>query len=460
MPGEHTQETTDLLAALIRNGCVNDGTPDSGNETRNADLLRTYLEGPGVEIQTFTPRPGRDSLIARIEGSDPEAPTLCLMGHTDVVPVSPDGWSEDPFGGAVISAEMPDGRMVDEVWGRGAIDMLNLTASMAVAFKHLANSNWKPKGTLLYYGVADEEAGGVWGAKWMVDNHWDAFLGHNGRCDYVLTEMGGWPHGGGTSVGICVGEKGIAWRRLRVKGTPGHGSMPYGTDNAVIKAAEVVRRLAAYRPAARLDELWAARVGASTMPEDLKAALLDPARLEDTLAQLNPGTAKLFHACTHTTISPNVVHGGVKTNVIPDAVEIDVDIRTLPGVTNDDVDGYLREALGDLADEVEFTRIFGDEASASSTRTPMWDVLTKRTQVAYPDAKLLPELIVGATDSRFFRGKGTVAYGTGLFAPSVSFEQFATRFHGHNERIDVESLGLCTDYWLGIAEDMIGPHAG
>ncbi|MEZ5261277.1 MAG: M20/M25/M40 family metallo-hydrolase [Acidimicrobiales bacterium] len=456
MAGEHTQETTELLQALIRNACVNDGTPDSGGETRNSDLLRTYLEGPGVELQTFTSRPGRDSMIARIEGTDPDAPTLCLMGHTDVVPVSPDGWTQDPFGGELLTGPGHLGQPITEVWGRGAIDMLNLTASMAVAFKELARSGWKPRGTLLYYGVADEEAGGVWGAKWMVDHHWDAFLGHNGKLDYVLTEMGGWPHGGGKKVGITVGEKGIAWRRLRVKGTPGHGSMPYGTDNAVVKAAEVVSRLAKYRPAARLDELWAARVGASSLPEDLKAALLDPARIEDTLGQLNPGTAKLFHACTHTTFSPNVVHGGVKTNVIPDSVEIDVDIRTLPGVTNDDVDGYLREALGDLADQVEVSRIFGDQATASSARTPLWDVLTKRTQVAYPEAELLPELIVGATDSRFFREKGTVAYGTGLYAPSVNFEQFATRFHGHDERIDVESLGLCTDYWLGIAEDVLG----
>ena len=109
-----------------------------------------------------------------------------------------------------------------------------------------------------------------------------------------------------------------------------------------------------------------------------------------------------------------------------------------------------------LADQVEVSRIFNDEATTSSMRTPLWDILTNRTRMAYPDADLLPELIVGATDSRFFRGKGTVAYGTGLFAPSVSFEQFAQRFHGHDERVDTESLGLCTDYWLGICEDLLG----
>jgi acetylornithine deacetylase/succinyl-diaminopimelate desuccinylase-like protein len=188
----------------------------------------------------------------------------------------------------------------------------------------------------------------------------------------------------------------------------------------------------------------------------VRRALLDPARVLDTLAELPPPTAKLLHACSHTTISPNVVHGGVKTNVIPDTVDIDVDIRTLPGVTRADVDGYLTEALGDLAPEVTVEHIFDDEASASPTRTPLWDVLTRHTRAVYPDSELVGELIVGATDSRFFREKGAVAYGTGLFSPGVTFEQFASRFHGHDERIDVESLGVCTDYWLGVVQDLIG----
>ncbi|MEL6893152.1 MAG: M20/M25/M40 family metallo-hydrolase, partial [Actinomycetota bacterium] len=144
--------TTELLQALIRNECVNDGTGDTGDETRNADTLTTYLEGAGLAVESFTPREGRDSIVARIEGTDPEAPKLCLMGHTDVVPVNPAGWSNDPFGGEVIDGE---------VWGRGAIDMLNLTSAMAIAFKRLAEQGFRPTGDLIYFGVADEEAAGV-----------------------------------------------------------------------------------------------------------------------------------------------------------------------------------------------------------------------------------------------------------------------------------------------------------
>src|SRR5436853_7652245 len=174
-----TGEVTDLLQHLIRNAGVNDGAPDSGEESRNADLLESYLEGSGIDFERYEPVPGRASLVGRIEGRDPDAPTLLLMGHTDVVPANPDGWQEDPFGGDLIDAE---------VWGRGAIDMLNLTASMAVATRRLAGEGFRPAGTLVYLAVADEEALGQHGAAWLVDHAADAV-----GADYVITESGGIP---------------------------------------------------------------------------------------------------------------------------------------------------------------------------------------------------------------------------------------------------------------------------
>jgi acetylornithine deacetylase/succinyl-diaminopimelate desuccinylase-like protein len=440
-----TGPTVELLQALIRNECVNDGTPESGHETRNAELLGGYLEGSGVGIEQFESLPGRGSVVARIEGSDPTAPTLCLMGHTDVVPVNPAGWSRDPFGG-----ELVDG----EVWGRGAIDMLNVTASMAVAFRQLARSGWKPKGTLIYFGVADEEAGGRWGAEWMCEQHWDAI-----RSDYVLTELGGWSNVGADGVRRVVvntGEKGIAWRSLRVRGTPSHGSMPFGADNALVKAAEVVRRLSLYRPQAHISDVWKAQVAVMPLPDEVKAGLLDPARIWSTIETLPPAAARTCHAHTHTTFSPNVVHGGQKTNIIPDLVEIEVDIRTVPGTTQADVDAHLHEALGDLAHHVEIGRLQQNDATESPRGNSLWDALASATQVAYPGADLIPGLIVGGTDARFFRERGAVAYGTGLFSPSVTLESFGTRFHGNDERIDTESLGLAADFWVHIARAICG----
>src|SRR5215216_5450125 len=180
--GDPTGATVELLQTLIRNQCVNDGTPQSGNETRNADVLQSYVEGPGVVIERWEPAPGRASFVARLEGRDASAPSLCLMGHTDVVPVHPHGWSRDPFGAEMI--RNADG--VQEVWGRGAVDMLNLTASMAVAFKDLAERGIRPQGDLLFFAVADEEAGSAQGVRWVAQHHPDAI-----RCDYVLTESGG-----------------------------------------------------------------------------------------------------------------------------------------------------------------------------------------------------------------------------------------------------------------------------
>ncbi len=450
MANELMGETTELLQALIRNECVNDGTPDSGGEVRNAKLLEEFFDGSGLAVEQFESHPGRGSMVARIEGSDPDAPSLCLMGHTDVVPVNPAGWSRDPFGGELLPG--PNGST--EVWGRGAVDMLNITASMAVAVRALARRGWKPKGTLVYFGVADEEAGGKWGAEWMCDEHWDAI-----GCDYALTEMGGWKMPAGDDVHRVVvntGEKGIAWRRLTISGTPGHGSMPFGADNALIKTAEIVRRLAAYRPAAQISEVWRAQVAAMPVPDDVRAALLDPARIWSTLETLPAPLARTCHAHTHTTFSPNVVHGGQKTNMIPDTVELEVDIRTVPGTTAADVDAHLHEALGDLAHHVTISPIQSHPATSSPVGNPLWDAIASATQVAYPGATLMPGLIVGGTDARFFRDKGAIAYGTGLFSPQVTLESFGQRFHGNDERIDTESLGLAADFWMHIVQEICG----
>jgi acetylornithine deacetylase/succinyl-diaminopimelate desuccinylase-like protein len=332
--------------------------------------------------------------------------------------------------------------------------MLNITSSMAVAFRRLATEGFRPKGTLIYFGVADEEAGGHWGAEYMIDEHWDAV-----GADYVLTETGGWSavgRDGIRHVTVNVAEKGLAWRRLRVHGTPGHGSMPYGADNALITSAEIIRRLVAYRPEPNLDDLWTARIASMDLPDDLAAALTDPARIADALASLPTEYARAAHACSHTTISPNVIHGGQKTNTIPDVIDIDVDIRTVPGDTREVVDGYYAEILGELADRVEISPIQEFESTRSAIGNPLWDALRTHTQVAYPGADLVPGIITGGTDARFYRAKGAIAYGTALFSPQMTMETFGTRFHGNDERVDVESLGLSTEFWYGIAKEIVG----
>ena len=451
---ELTTETVELLQTLIRNRCVNDGTEASGGEVRNADVLQQVIEGPGVLVERFDAAPGRRSIVGRIEGSDPSAPSLCLMGHTDVVPVNESGWREDPFGGEII-----DSGNGKEIWGRGAVDMLNLTASMAVAFRDLARSGFRPTGDLIFFGAADEEAGSAYGARWMAENHRDAI-----RADYVLTENGGLHQGSedAPSIGINVAEKGVAWRRLRVRGTPGHGSAPFRRDNALVKAAGVIQRLNEYRPAPRFHELWANRVESLGLPDEMKAPLLDPAQIDAALDALpNVALASHFHACTHTTFSPNLIDGNesgggrMKVNTIPDAVTIDVDIRTMPGEGPDEVAAHLRAALGDLADHVEVEPLINDTASISRTDTPLWDALQRAVNIPFPSARLNPQFIVGFTDARIYREMGAVAYGAGLFHPSLDAGEFGSRFHGNDERIDLESLALTTRLWHHVAADFL-----
>jgi acetylornithine deacetylase/succinyl-diaminopimelate desuccinylase-like protein len=442
-----TDEVTDLLQHLIRNACVNDGTAESGHEGRSVDVLASYLEDAagGLDLETFEPLPGRSSLVARIEGRDPDAPSLLLMGHTDVVPANADGWQRDPFGG-----ELVDG----EVWGRGAVDMLNLTASMAVATRRLAATGWRPQGNLVYLAVADEEALGQHGAGWLVDHERDAVA-----ADYVITESGGipMPTATGVRLPVIVGEKGSYWVRLTVKGTPGHASQPFRTDNALVKAAEVVRRLAEYRPRAVIHETWRRFVEGMGFPPEMTGQLLDADQLYELCQALPLGLARQAHACTHTTFAPTVVHGGTKTNVIPDRVELEIDIRTLPAQTSEEVRDLLLDAIGpDLEPSVQITEFSNDPSSSSPIDTPLWDAISRVTAGMVPGSTTIPFLTVGATDARFFRRLGVPAYGFGLFSGRIDFERFGSMFHGDDERVDQESLRLSTEMWDALARDFLG----
>src|SRR5438105_4132960 len=300
-------ETTDLLQHLIRNACVNDGSIESGHETRSVDTLDAFLSAPGVEMERYEPVAGRGNLVLRIEGTDKEAPSLHLMGHTDVVPVTPSGWERDPFGG-----ELVDG----VVWGRGAIDMLDVTASMAVAVKQLMRRGFRPKGTLIYSAVADEEALGTHGAQWLTEHKWDAV-----KSDYLVTEFGGAriPIGRGAKLPIMTAEKGSQWTRLRVKGTPGHGSMPFKSDNALVKASEIITRVARYKAPLHLQELWRSFVEGIDLGAVERMALTNPTAFDVALERAADAPQPMFYAATRTTFSPNIAHSRTKVNGLPDS---------------------------------------------------------------------------------------------------------------------------------------------
>jgi acetylornithine deacetylase/succinyl-diaminopimelate desuccinylase-like protein len=330
--------------------------------------------------------------------------------------------------------------------------MLNLTATMAVAFRDLARSGFKPKGTLVYLAVADEENLGTWGAEHLVEHERDAVM-----ADYVVTEAGGFqmPNAKGPRLPVIVGEKGSYWCRITVRGTPGHASQPFRTDNALVTAAEIVRRLAEYRPPTHIHETWRRFIEGVDFGPEWNSALLDEEHLHEFCEKLPIGLARQAHACTHTTFAPTIIHGGTKTNVIPDQVDLEVDIRTLPGQRSADVRKLLDEALGDFAGHVEITPFDENESTSSPADSPMWDAMDRVSKQLVEGSSLVPFLTVGATDARFFRREGSVAYGYGLFSRRLSFDDYASMFHGNDERVDTESLVLSTKLWDGLARDLL-----
>jgi acetylornithine deacetylase/succinyl-diaminopimelate desuccinylase-like protein len=302
--------------------------------------------------------------------------------------------------------------------------------------------------------VADEENLGDVGAGWLVEHEADAV-----HADYLITESGGIPipTPTGVKLPVVVGEKGTHWTTLRVRGTPGHGSSPLLTDNALVKAAEVVRRIDAYRPEAQIHATWRRLVESMDFPPELSEPMLRADGFREMCEALPMvGLARLAHACTHTTFAPTVVRGGSKVNVIPDLVNVDLDIRTLPGQTGEEIDEMVRDALGDLADDVEIIVRNDDPATESPADTPLWDCLQRVASELAPGSKTVPLVMMGATDARFFRRLGTVAYGFGLFSNRISYDDYSSMFHGDDERVDQDSLRLSTELWDATARDLLG----
>lgn len=427
-----SSEVINLLQTMIRNECVNDGTKESGHEHRSVATLREFF---GVDGEIFEPAPGRQSLIYRIEGTDPDAPSLGLVPHLDVVPVDPSGWTQSPFGGDIV-----DGW----VYGRGALDMLNVTAAMAAAVRPYITGEMRPRGDLVFVGAADEEAGGVYGAGALVEQRWDLV-----GVDYLLTEVA-YPslaYASEPVVPVSVGEKGAFWSTLTSSGTPGHGSSPYGTDNALAKMVSALEGIFKTPMPVDISDEWKTFVSALALEDDMKAALVDPDRVDeaiDTLAVTDPLFARYVHAVTHLTVSPNVLHSGTKSNMVADAATAAVDIRALPGMDRAFVDSHLYKAMGNARDDVEIEPRLDMESTVSELGNPLWEAIADSVEEMEGHRNLLPTLMNVATDARFWREKGTIAYGVGLFDDRMTFSEMLALFHGHDERVSVESVGRTT----------------
>lgn len=434
------ETTVTLLKELIRNACVNDLTADSGNEVRNADTLERFFEGTDVRVQRFEPHPSRVSIAFTVEGTDPSAEPLTLLGHTDVVPVDTAKWTRDPFG-----AEEIDGR----IYGRGATDMLYVTAAMAAVTRDIATSERRPKGTLTFVGCADEEARGGHGAGWIATHEPDAFSWRN-----CLSEEGG-SHlpvaDGSDAVVVVVGEKGAAQRRLTVHGDAGHGSTPYGRELTVGLIAEVARRIAAMEPGVARDELWEGYVRAFRFDDATQEALISGESF-DALGDL----ARYSHAMSHLTVSPTVLRAGHAINVLPSQAYLELDIRPLPGQTQEDVDAALRDALGELAEHVTIEHLITEDATVSPASGPLYDAIVDTIGEFFGDAPVVPTIAAGGSDLRFGRRRGGVGYGFALHRRGRTLGDVLDLLHSHDEYVEIADVELTVRAYRSLVGRFIG----
>ncbi len=413
-------EVVRLCQELIRIDTSNPGDHSGPGERVAAEYVAEKLDEVGLETRIFESHPGRASLVARIEGEDPGRDALLLHGHLDVVPARKEDWTRDPFGG-----EIADGC----VWGRGAVDMKDMDAMiLAVVRQRLREGRRPPRDVVLAF-LADEEAGGQWGAHWLVKEHPELFEG----CTEAVGEVGGFSltvPGDRRMYLIETAEKGIAWMNLTARGTAGHGSMVH-PDNAVTAVAAAVARLGSHEFPVRLTKSVRAFLERACMAYGVE---FDPERPEKCLDQIGP-LARMIGATLRNTLNPTRLDAGYKTNVIPQTATAQVDGRFLPG-HEEEFFAAVDELLGP---DVRRDFVHHDQALETDYEgalvAAMEAALISEDEGALP----APYCLSGGTDAKAFARLGMRCFG---FAPLRLPPEldFSGMFHGVDERVPVDGL--------------------
>ena len=419
--GEATgqDEVAALCSDLIRIDTTNPGDHSGPGERTAAEWAAALLADVGLEPAVLESHPGRASVVARISGTDPGRPALLIHGHLDVVPADAADWRVHPFSGEVQD---------DCVWGRGAVDMKDMDAMiLAVARQRLREGRRPPRDVVLAF-LADEEAGGTYGARWLVDNHPDLFEG----VTEAIGEVGGFSAtiGGRRIYPIQTAEKGLAWMRLTAHGTAGHGSM-LQPDNAVIEIAETVARIGRHE--------WPVRLTPSVtafLAEAADALGIDftPDAAEEVLAKLGPIT-RMVGATLTNIANPTVLKAGYKVNVVPQAATADVDGRFLPGHEEE----FLAEVDEMLGTGVKREFIQHDIALETTFDGDLCAAMSGALLAEDPGARIVPYCLSGGTDAKSFSRLGIRCFGFSPLRLPADLD-FAGMFHGVDERVPVESL--------------------
>ncbi|MEU1657873.1 M20/M25/M40 family metallo-hydrolase [Streptomyces griseofuscus] len=413
-------EVVDLCRDLIRFDTSNYGDHSGPGERQAAEWVAEKLAEVGLEPKIYESHPGRASTVARIAGEDPSRPALLIHGHLDVVPANADDWTHHPFSG-----EIADGC----VWGRGAVDMKDMDAMTLAVVRDRLRSGRRPPRDIVVAFLADEEAGGTFGARHLVDHHPELFEG----VTEAISEVGGFSF----TVNehrrlylIQTAEKGMHWMKLTVAGTAGHGSMIH-RDNAITELSEAVARVGRHKFPVRVTKTTRAFL------DELGDALgteLDPEDMEATIAKLG-GIAKLIGATLSNTANPTQLNAGYKVNVIPGEATAHLDGRFLPG--------YEEEFLGDLdrllGPHVRREDVHADKAVETSFDGALVEAMQSALLAEDPIAKAVPYMLSGGTDAKSFDDLGIRGFG---FAPLKLPPEldFAGMFHGVDERVPVDGL--------------------
>ncbi len=425
-------ETVAHLQALIRINTVN----PPGNELAAARYLVEQFTAAGIASQLFEPTPGRGAVVARIRGSGAARPVI-IMGHLDVVGVEPAGWSVDPFGGVV-----QDGYLL----GRGAIDDKGMVTAnlmtMLLLQRHVVNAGGALSRDVVFVANADEEAGGEWGMGWLLAQHPELLdaevaLNEGGRTRIVA--------GKALYVAVQNTEKVPHVVTVTAKGPGGHAAIPL-EGNAIARLGRALAVVGAHREPLTLTPTTRAFFGALARAwpvADEAAAMADVA--SDDAARAAKGDALLaripvFNAVLRAGVSPVLLSGGIRSNVIPTEATATLNIRTLPGQSLDDVVARLVAAVGDPLVSFAVTER-GDDAPASDFRAPMFEALREATLLLDPDMVVVPYLSTGATDSARLRQLGMQAFGVLPFPMTQDDED---RMHGNDERVPLASLAFGT----------------
>ncbi|HZC39446.1 MAG TPA: M20/M25/M40 family metallo-hydrolase [Streptosporangiaceae bacterium] len=416
-------EVAGLCSDLIRIDTTNPGDHSGPGERRAAEHVAGLLSEAGLEPVLLESHPGRASVVTRIEGTDRTRPALLIHGHLDVVPADAGDWAVDPFSGQVS-----DGF----VWGRGAVDMKDMDAMiLAVIRQRLAEGRRPPRDLVLAF-LADEEAGGSWGASWLVDNHPQLFEG----VTEAIGEVGGFSAtiGGERLYLLQTAEKGMAWLRLTARGTAGHGSM-LQADNAVTTLAETVARIGRHEWPVRLTPAAQAFVEAACQALSVD---FTPNDCRSTLTKLGP-LSRMVGATLTNTANPSMLEAGYKVNVVPQHAAASVDGRFLPGHE----DEFFAELDGLLGPGVQREFIHHDVAVETTFDGDLAEAMTAALVAADPGARVVPYCLSGGTDAKSFSRLGIRCFGfTPLRLPPDL--DFAGMFHGVDERVPVDALRFGT----------------